>query len=1390
MKRLIALASLPALLFGGFSLLLDASIPSVPTGTWAPAPSAMLSARSGASGALLSDGRVLVTGGLTGDPASPGVHSSAELFGIDGAFAPAAPMSIPRTRHASVTLQDGRVLVTGGITAGGEAVASAEFYNPSTDTWSSAGEMAEVRSGHTASLLGDGRVLIAGGSSLEIFDPSTGSFSFAGALLPARTDHAAAVLQDGRVLIAGGSSETGASTRVDVYEDGAGLVALGDMSTARAALSATTMLDGGVLLVGGRNEAGDLASAEAYYPASGSLTPAFPLSVPRSGHQAFLLPHNNNVLIVGGTSAGAASASAELYVPWRAEVRATGPMAAPRTGGVGSALAQDGVLLVAGGENGNGYQAGAEVYGFATVNTDKDDYAPSETVTITGSGWQPGETVTMLLHEASHPLAHEDLTLTAVANEAGSIVNTEFAPEEHDIGVRFYLTASGAGSEAQTTFTDAELVTAEVTGTLNDVGIVQGGAPVGFSVSLEATGNISAAITSSNPSTAKVNTTYTFSGGTLSSSDLSTPLNFFASSTGCTGSGRGGGPVNCDVTWTGAPTPYSVSATVQANAATAANNYTITLSDAANTTEIANPIVAGGKLADATATSITVHVRLAAPSGLTASPASQTQVNLQWLDNSTGEDNFIVQSSANMGGPFTTIATLPPGTANYTDATLTCNTTPYYQVRAAKTSPIGLDSDFSNVASATTNACDTTPPVITPTITGTLGNNGWYVSDVKVTWDVSDPESSIASTSGCDETTISVDTTGTTLTCTATSAGGTSSNSVTIKRDATKPTASASASPASNANGWNNTDVTVTFSGTDVTSGIASCDTPVVLSSEGTGQSASGSCADDAGNVSDPATASGIRIDKTKPMITGDRTPAPNAFGWNNTDVTVSFTCTDGLSGVDTNSVAGATVTTEGAAQSVTNTGTCTDEAGNVADSGTVSGINIDKTPPSIGGSRTPAPNANGWNNTDVTIEFICSDDLSGIDSCGPSPQVASAEGAGQSRTGTATDKAGNSAEGTVSGINIDKTPPEVTTTRTPSPNGNGWNNTDVQVHFTATDALSGVDGDSFFDALLTLEGMGQSASHSFTDLAGNTASHTESPVNIDKTPPVISASLSPANPAPTGWYNIATGVPTVNFVCSDTLSGLDGSCPGPYTFLDGADQSQSRTIFDEAGNSASAGVQNVDVDTEKPAINMITPPNGATYVLNSAMPANYSCSDATSGVATCAGPVASGANVSTNPVGPHSFSVNAMDVAGNLATPVTHSYNVQYAPAGTACVGAPGHTILQPIDSTGASVFQKKQGSTAPAKFRICDANGVSVGNPGSVVTDFRIVQASNSTASTYANEEPASTTPDTAFRWDATGMQWIYNISTKPLYAGSTYYFRIWLNDGTWIDFQFGLK
>lgn len=83
---------------------------------------------------------------------------------------------------------------------------------------------------------------------------------------------------------------------------------------------------------------------------------------------------------------------------------------------------------------------------------------------------------------------------------------------------------------------------------------------------------------------------------------------------------------------------------------------------------------------------------------------------------------------------------------------------------------------------------DTTPPVITPSMTGTLGMNGWYVSGVDVSWNISDPESGIASSTGCASTTLTTDTVGVTLTCSATNGVGlTSSVPITIKIDKTPP---------------------------------------------------------------------------------------------------------------------------------------------------------------------------------------------------------------------------------------------------------------------------------------------------------------------------------------------------------------------------------------------------------------------------------------------------------------------------------------------------------------------------------------------------------------------------------------------------------------------------
>jgi hypothetical protein len=132
---------------------------------------------------------------------------------------------------------------------------------------------------------------------------------------------------------------------------------------------------------------------------------------------------------------------------------------------------------------------------------------------------------------------------------------------------------------------------------------------------------------------------------------------------------------------------------------------------------------------------------------------------------------------------------------------------------------------------------------------------------------------------------------------------------------------------------------------------------------------------------------------------------------------------------------------------------------------------------------------------------------------------------------------------------------------------------------------------------------------------------------------------------------------------------------------------------------------------------------------------------------------------------------------------------NVTYKTGGM-CAGDLGHTIRQPINADGSSVF--KLGSTVPTKFAVCDANGVSIGTAG-VVTGYGLVAAASSPTITV-DEDMYSTTPDTAFRWDPTGQQWIFNQSTKNNgtlnKAGTIYFFAINLKDGSSIFFQYGLK
>lgn len=113
---------------------------------------------------------------------------------------------------------------------------------------------------------------------------------------------------------------------------------------------------------------------------------------------------------------------------------------------------------------------------------------------------------------------------------------------------------------------------------------------------------------------------------------------------------------------------------------------------------------------------------------------------------------------------------------------------------------------------------DVTPPVISPVVVGTLGDNGWFTSDVAVSFGVSEPESP-PSLSGCEPATVASDTRGITFTCSATSMGGSANASVTVKRDATKPDIGYTGNAGSY--GVDQT-IAITCFATDALSGVAS----------------------------------------------------------------------------------------------------------------------------------------------------------------------------------------------------------------------------------------------------------------------------------------------------------------------------------------------------------------------------------------------------------------------------------------------------------------------------------------------------------------------------------------------------------------------------------------
>ena len=323
-------------------------------------------ARYGHTTVLLPSGNVLIAGGRNEST----IHKTAELYNPSSyyrfTFTPGS-MNVERYRHTATRLLNGKVLLAGGQNMD-SITRTAELFDFATGSFSytkdedgNRSDMNIPRDAHTATRLNDGRVLIAGGldgmgvsNTAEIYDYRTGKFTLLpGTMNDRRVFHTATLLGDGRVLIVGGyNGEYLKSAEIfnpltNMFEP------VSDMADARGNHAATLLSDGTVLITGGRNldtevnEAGGLDTAEVFDPTYGNfLETGNNMTIARSYHTAVNFMDdqdgiNDRVIISGGfgeigsddePELGALSTS-DIYTPGtRMFTRASGSMSTARQG--------------------------------------------------------------------------------------------------------------------------------------------------------------------------------------------------------------------------------------------------------------------------------------------------------------------------------------------------------------------------------------------------------------------------------------------------------------------------------------------------------------------------------------------------------------------------------------------------------------------------------------------------------------------------------------------------------------------------------------------------------------------------------------------------------------------------------------------------------------------------------------------------------------------------------------------------------------------------------------------------------------------------------------------------------------------------------------------------
>jgi N-acetylneuraminic acid mutarotase len=283
------------------------------SGAWTAAGK-MQSPRLGHTQTSLPSGQALVVGGCGFEGKCRNSFATAELFDPQSrTWTPAGQLQTGRYDHAAALLGNGTVLVTGGFSCVGGScavTATAEIYNPVTNSWTSTTSMTTPRVGHTMNLFSGGLVLVTGGCTAagcatalgaEVYDPQTQTWTPTAPMILNRTGATATLLASGQVLVAGGKVGGQATAAAELFNPQNRIwTATGSMTTLRTHQFATRLGNGTVLVACGIPKSDENPStADVYNPASGQWAPP---GSPSTNQSTLTELSYNSVLASGGTT--------------------------------------------------------------------------------------------------------------------------------------------------------------------------------------------------------------------------------------------------------------------------------------------------------------------------------------------------------------------------------------------------------------------------------------------------------------------------------------------------------------------------------------------------------------------------------------------------------------------------------------------------------------------------------------------------------------------------------------------------------------------------------------------------------------------------------------------------------------------------------------------------------------------------------------------------------------------------------------------------------------------------------------------------------------------------------------------------------------------------------